>query len=194
VAPKSDGTPGLRFIEKDRDVVRIGKTLVGVKTDLTGTINNWPGYERYLKKLEEAQYVLVVRSEDVRLPIKFSTSFTPGTVRSSAVLFEIATAKPLGRIAIDARSDDKMIAQNVDGHLGAEAQYQSRLEADLGAKWGKAVADAVGKKWPEAPDTRQGQRALFARAHEYEVSASASTRHGFGNHAKRPSPIHTKPS
>ena len=149
--PTTDPKPELLFQDAIDDDLRQVKAFVGVEVEpYKGTVE-WAGHDADFQRFERLKYVLVVYPTRTQLPDKSSaTEFTPGSVTSEAVLVELKSNKILGGFSATAESSDKVLSENVDGHSGAEAAYQEKLDKDLAEQWGKAVTDGIPKRWPGA--------------------------------------------
>jgi hypothetical protein len=143
-ASDADADPPLRFAELDDDHVRMAKRFAGVKVSGSDT-GNWAYFEYMLKDFEDAKFVLVVKPTQVTKGSAFGTSFTPGTVSSTNVLVDLATMKAIGSFTVTATNDEKIILGKY-----ADKDPQPHVDKDLGANWGHAIAEGIGKRWPNS--------------------------------------------
>jgi hypothetical protein len=147
--PTADPEPELRFQDVTNDAHRFVKAFVGVNVEPFNGIVEWAGHDVDFKRFEHLKYVLVIYPTKTQLPHKDgSEKFTGGAVTSDAVLVELSTNKILGGFSVSAASSDKVLSENVDGHLGEDKHYQESLDKDLALQWGKALTDGITKRWP----------------------------------------------
>ena len=144
----TDATPELRVIDKDNDSVRIAKTFVG-PAKLGLSAGDWAIFEPHLKTVVEAKYAVVIVVDSVKLPSLSlgRTEFTPGTAEATALLLEIENQKTHGGVKVTATNSDQVRTNKVSG-MGASEELERKLVEDLRGQLGKALSDAMKKRWP----------------------------------------------
>jgi hypothetical protein len=142
----SDASPSFRFAELLNDDLRVAKMFAGVpiKANFTDAMAL---LEPAVKHVVEAKYVLVVNPLQTKMPIAGvgASDYTAGAAQATVVLVEVAGAKHLGGITVEATSSPeiRVSGQSFD-------TVQDKLHKDLGAQLGKAISDGIRTRWTNA--------------------------------------------
>jgi hypothetical protein len=101
--------------------------------------------------LVDAKYAVVFVLENVKLPVMSlgGTEFTPGSADAYAMLFEIEGVKSHGGVKVSATNSAEVMTKKVSG-AGASEELQRKLVEDLRGQLGKALSEAIRKRWPGA--------------------------------------------
>jgi hypothetical protein len=144
-----DAKPAFRFADLEHDEVRTAKAWTGASLGLSS--GNWVVFEDDLQHVIGAKYVLVVFPTVTSMPSMGlgGTEFSPGEATATVVLVEIAGAKPHGGFEVKATNSAEIMTKRTSG-LGAAEEKQRKIEADLAAQLGKAIAGGIQKRWKNA--------------------------------------------
>lgn len=135
----------LRFATIDFDPVRVCLQMLGLMTQPHDYIDRRHAkfYKRHLEQVARATHVLVVVTDEIRLPrTEGAASFEGGQVHGNALLVELGTG--------ELRGGFPYLAVNRDQVKARDATIDHKLHDDLARRFGQALLDGLHQRFPSA--------------------------------------------
>jgi hypothetical protein len=130
----------LRPISEDLDPFLVASRILGkLKPNVENpdSPNRW---KKVLERLDRAKYVVIVDAVSYLPSKNLGSTFSPGSVRGKAIVFDIEKGQPLGGVVFEATNSEK-----ISSYKGEEDR---KIRDNLAYQWGEALDAALEKRFP----------------------------------------------